>query len=294
MPTLERINERFCQYLRSALLRYLPAQVEVTPPIAIQLLNQGELTAKLEDPSHLTLAELRPLRGAVLVIVEAQLVRWIVESRFGGNGRFPPTAVSREFTPFEHKTMRRVVTMTLDQFALAWKPIAALAPEILRHETSPQFAEIAAAAGLIIVNNFDLKVADGAGKLTICLPYAMLEPLHEQLVTGAARPTAGHDLQWRESLTAGVGRAMMLLRVELAKIEMPVGELLRLQPGSVFEIERPARVIIEANGFPLFRADWGRLGHRIGVRIEESLVVPAGVFSAMPMRGRGGFGDDGR
>src|SRR5208283_2831415 len=91
MPTLDTINERFCQYLRAALLQYLRPGVEVTAPVAIQLIKHAGLMERLTVPSYFALVDFRPLRGTLLVAVDAQLVGWIVESRFGGDGRFPRT-----------------------------------------------------------------------------------------------------------------------------------------------------------------------------------------------------------
>ena len=45
MPTIEMINERFSQHLRTALLQHLRPGIEVTPPIAIQLIKHGERAA---------------------------------------------------------------------------------------------------------------------------------------------------------------------------------------------------------------------------------------------------------
>lgn len=274
LPTLEMINDRFCQYLRSSLVHHLPTAIEIAPQLPIQLINHDELIERFEVPSHLTVVNLKPLRGTILMVFDAPLVAWIVESRFGGTGRFPVTTTNREFTAFENKAMRPVVDAALRQLALAWQPIAELAPEIVRHEINPQFAEIAAAGELVIVNAFDVKISRGGGRLTVCIPYVALEPLHDQLVAGTVKRAVDHDFHWREVLTKGVGQATMTLNVELAKIEVTMGDLLQLQPGMVFDIERPESVIVEANGFPLFRGRWGKVGRRIGVRIEEQLLAP--------------------
>jgi len=294
MPTLELINDRFSQYLRAALLQHLRPGVEVTPPIAIQLIKHAALIERLTMPSHLTLVNFKPLRGTILVVVDAQLVSWIVESRFGGDGRFPRTISNREFSPFEQKSMRRVVETVIEQLALAWKPIGIFAPELVRYEINPQFAGIAASGETIIVTAFDVTVGQGGGKLTICVPYAMLEPLHDRLIKGIVKEAVDHDLRWQKSLTSGVGQATMMLNVELAKIEITVRDLLALQTGAVFEIERPESVTVEANGSPLFRGRWGRSGRRIGVRIEERLISAAEVLGPELAEGRRAGGDDER
>ena len=271
MPTLEMINERFSQHLRSAWSQELQPGVLVTPPSVILLIKHSEMMDRLTMPSHLTLVHLKALRGTILVGTDAELVGWIVESRFGGNGRFPVSSQGREFTAFEQKSMRRMVEIVLDQLALAWKPIAPFAPEIVRHESNPQLAGIANAVEPIIVSTFDVKLGGGGGKLTIAIPYLVLEPLHERLMSGLVDKPVDQDQRWHEALQRGVAQAPMTLNVDLATIEMPIRDLLNLRPGNVFEIERPRSVTVEANGLPLFLGRWGRNGRKIAVRIEERL-----------------------
>ena len=275
MPTLETINERFSQLLRSALLQELQPGTAVTPPQVIQLIKHGELIERLTMPSHLALVRMKALRGTILLVADAELVGWIVDSRFGGNGRFPVAPSNREFTPFEQKSMRRMTGIIVEQFALSWKPIVALEPEIQRYESNPQLAGIASAAEPIIVSVFDIKIGGGGGKLTIAIPYVLLEPLHERLMSGIVDRPLDQDQRWHEALRLGIEQAKMTLNVELATIETTVRELLSLRPGSVFEIERPDTVTVEANGLPLFIGRWGRNGRKVAVRIEERL-LPAG------------------
>ncbi len=290
---LEIINERFSEHLRTALLRHLRPGIEVAPPIVIQLLRHDELIEKLATPSHMTLVGLKPLRGTILVVVDAHLVSWIVESRFGGDGRFPITAGDRELSPFEQKSASRVVQTVVEQLALAWQPIASFEAHIARHETNPQFAAIANPGEQVIVNVFDVRVGQGGGKLTVCIPYVMLEPLHERLVGDLDKVTVNRDPRWQEALTLGIGQATMVLRVELAKLQLTAGDLLALRAGSIFDIAQPESVTVEANGVPLFRGRWGKYGRKIGVRIEERLQAEADALApARPERNEGGGEDE--
>jgi flagellar motor switch protein FliM len=271
MPTIEMINERFSQQLRTALVQELQPGIGVTPPNVIQLLRHGQLIERLATPSHLTLVRLRALRGTILIVVDAELVGWVVECRFGGSGQFLALPSGREFTLFEQRSMRRMAEIIVEQFALAWQPIVAFEPEILRHESNPQLAGIANSAEPIIVSIFDVRIGGGGGKLVIGIPHVVLEPLHERLMSGIVDRPFDRDQRWNEALQRGLEQAEMTLSVELAAIEMTVRELLNLQPGNVFEIERPDSVTVEADGVPLFTGRWGRNGRRIAVRIEERL-----------------------
>jgi len=237
----------------------------------VDLIKHFELIERLASPSYIVLVALKPLRGTMLVVIDAALVAAIVESRFGGNGRFPVTKAQRDFTTVEHKVMSRVLEIVLEQFTGAWQRVATLQPEILRHEFNPQFASITTAGEQVITTTFQIKVDNGEGTLLIGIPAAMLGPVQDQLMSTVASESAAPDGHWFEQLKTGIEQIIMPLRVELAEIEMSVHELLELRPGDVFEIERPESVVIEAEGVPLFRGRWGRYGAKSAVRVDEAI-----------------------
>ncbi len=272
--TLQRINDRFARFLRAALLQHLRRSVTVAPA-GIEYVEHRELMERIPSPTHLTLFNIRPLRGTLVLAVEAPLVVSIVESRFGGNGRFPINMANRDFTPFELKSMRRVVETTLEQLVAAWQPIGQFEVEILRSETNPQFAGFGAAEELIIVSSFDISIEQAKGRFDIYAPYAGVEPLQDRLTSGVVAEVADQDLHWSETLKANVAQAAITLNVELGRIEVSVGDLIALRPGNVFEMDRPETLVVEAGGVPLFKGRWGRRGRKIGVLIEERLASSA-------------------
>jgi flagellar motor switch protein FliM len=284
--TLGRINDRFSRHLRSALLQHLRRGVGVLPA-GIELLKHRELLERLEAPTYFTLVAMKPLRGTIALVFDARLVTGLVETRFGGTGRFPITAGSRDFTPFELKSMRRVIDTTLEQLVIAWEPFGAFEPEVSRHETNPQFAGFATAEDLIIVSTFDVTVDRGKGMLAVCIPYASIEPVHAQLMLGIVDGAAESDHRWSDGLRLGVERAEITLNVELGTIDISIADLVALRPGNVFEMARPEKLIVESGGVPLFRGRWGRYGHKIGVKIEERLDPTAEVLAEVSAAGHG-------
>lgn len=269
-PTLERINDRFGRFLRAALLQHLRRGVEIAPS-PIELIRHRDLLEQLPSPTHMTFINMKPLRGTVLVIFDTPLVVAIVESRFGGNGKFPLITDNHEFTPFELKSMRRVVEATLEQFALAWEPFGAFEPEIARHETNPQFGGFATSEELIIVSRFEFRVDQGRGRMTTCIPYSALEPVQEQLSSVLVEETVVQDVRWSEALRRHVAQAAITLNVELGTIDISLRELAGLQPGTIYEMDRPETLTVASGGVPLFRGRWGRHGRRIGIRIDDCL-----------------------
>jgi flagellar motor switch protein FliM len=270
MPTLEVVNDRFARTLRVALFHHLRKGVELDSG-TIELIKHFDLIERLQQPSYMVLVGMRPLRGTMLLVIDAQLVIAIVESRFGGNGRFPVTKWQRDFTTIEIKVMNRVVELVLEQLAGAWQRLVDLDLEILRYEFNPQFAGITTAGEIVVTTTFKVRVDNGEGALMLCIPSAMLGPVHDQLMSGIASDPGEPDGHWFDQLKAGIEEVAMPLRVELTELEMTVHDLVELRPGDVFEIERPQSVVIEAEGVPLFRGRWGRYGRKSAVRIEETI-----------------------
>ena len=272
-PTLQRVNDRFVRYLRAALLQYLRRGVTITAE-GIKLVEHRDLLDQLGSPTHLTLFTMKPLRGIVVLMIDAPLVVSLVESRFGGDGRFPINVANRDFTAFELKSMRRVVETALEQLIIAWEPLGRFELGPLRHESNPQFSNFAHAEDQIFASTFEVAVDKGKGRIGVYIPYAAIEPLQDQLVAGMVDDAGDHDQRWSETLKHNLQQASITLNVELGKIAISVGDLVGLQPGNVFEMDRPESLVVEASGVPLFRGRWGRHGRKIGVMVEERIAAP--------------------
>lgn len=268
-PTLERINSRFARLFRASLLQYLRRGITVTSP-RLEMVTHREVMDRLAEPSLFTLINMKPMRGMLLIVIDAALANAIVESRFGGDSRFTMLA-KREFTGLEIKLMERVLALVLEQFAVAWEPFALFEPSIIRHETTKQFSSFGAPDDLIFINAFDITIDRVGGRLMCCIPDASLEPLHEQLMTNVAEEGFNYDMNWYETLKGNVERAEITLSAQLGTIEVRISDLMGLRPGDVFEMDRPESVVVEASGVPLFRGKWGKHGRKIAVMIEENL-----------------------
>lgn len=68
-----------------------------------------------------------------------------------------------------------------------------------------------------------------------------------------------------------LGDVEMSVTVELGRVRLPLRELLRLQEGSVVELERLAGAPVDvlANGTPIARGDVVVVGDELGVRVSE-------------------------
>ena len=85
-------------------------------------------------------------------------------------------------------------------------------------------------------------------------------------LTAGAGPGPGGDLHL-------LAEVELTVTVELGRVRLPLRDLLRLQEGSVIELERLAGTPVDvlANGTPVARGDVVVVGDELGVRISELL-----------------------
>lgn len=85
-------------------------------------------------------------------------------------------------------------------------------------------------------------------------------------LSAGAGPGTGGDLQL-------LGEVELTVSVELGRVRLPLRDLLRLQEGTVVELDRLAGAPVDvlANGTPVARGDVVVVGDELGVRISELL-----------------------
>ena len=135
------------------------------PAASIELIKHSQLLESLEDPSYMALINLKPLRGTMLMVADTQLVTSIIESRFGGNGRFPvvdgPARIhAGRAEGHDGASSRPRSTSSSSPGIRSTK----FEPEIVRLEINPQFASVATASEVVIVSTFLVKVDNGRGQ----------------------------------------------------------------------------------------------------------------------------------
>ena len=106
-------------------------------PVKVQKFS--EYVQNLHVPSSLNLIRLNPLRGTALLVLDATLVFAIVDSFFGGNGRYAKIE-GREFTMTEGRIIQMVLRQAFADLADAWNIVASINLEYLNSEINPHFA----------------------------------------------------------------------------------------------------------------------------------------------------------
>lgn len=270
MPALAIINDRFARRLRVGLGNFIrrSPQIAGTPP---RIVKYSDFVTTLASPTNLNLTSIKPLKGNALFVFEPALVLRVVDSLFGGDGRFAARGAAREFTPTEQRIIARLSAIALDDYQSAWQSIYPLRFELIRSEMHAQFAAIAAPTQIVVVSTFDIEIGTHKAALHVCIPYATLEPIREWIERPVQCEPTAPDRRWSDLLHTQVQSADVEIVANLASTTMKLRDLMAMKPGDVLPIDLKANIEANVNGVPLIECGYGEVNGRYALRVERML-----------------------
>jgi flagellar motor switch protein FliM len=269
MPTLEMINDRFARLFRVGLFNMIRRTPEVSvAPVSV--MKFSEYTQRLLVPSSLNLIKLNPLRGTGLLVMDANLVFTIVDSFFGGSGRYAKVE-GRDFTVTEGRVIQMVMKQAFADVREAWSMVADLKVEYVNSEVNPQFANIVSPSEVVVVTSFKIDLDGSGGELHVTMPYSMIEPLRELLDSGIQSDRADRDDHWTSTLRGEIEEAEITLVPVLGSGSVTVGRLLDLKPGDILGCDFDGQVTLLAEGVPVLRGSYGASRGQQAVKVTQRI-----------------------
>lgn len=270
MPTLEMVNERFARYFRISLFNFLRRSSEISIS-GIQMLKFSEYLHSLFVPTNLNIVKIKPLRGSALFVFDPSLVFTIVDTYFGGSGRFHNKVEGREFTATELRVVRIILDIVFLDLKKAWEPVLDLDFEYVNSEVNPQFANIVSPTEVMVVSTLHLELEGGGGDIQFSLPYSMLEPIRELLDAGIQSDRGDTDDRWKKTLRNEIKTAGVDINTTLLTKKMSLMDILNFKEGDIIPIDLPDQVIIESGEMPLFRGKLGVSNDYFAVQLQEKV-----------------------
>jgi flagellar motor switch protein FliM len=271
MQTLELIHERFGRRMRAVLLNFMRRNADITVS-AIRIQKYSDFERNLPVPSNLNMIAMKPLRGTALFTFDPNLVFLIIDSMFGGHGRYNTRVEGRDFTTTEQRIIGRLVNVTLDCYKGCWENIYPLELEYIRSEMYTKFASITSGNEIVVVCSFHIEIGAAGGHLNICIPYSMIEPIRDVL----SRPLQDTSLEstdqrWMQQLSGEVRSAEVELVAEFGHIDTTVGELVRMKVNDILPLDLLPNIIAHVGGVPILECSYGTHNHHYALRVEKPL-----------------------
>ena len=243
MPVLEIVNDRFARLCTNALSNTLRKRVELNL-LSVDMTKFGDFMRSLPVPTSINIFKMEPLRGNSLAIVDARLVFALVESFFGGQGS-QPKIEGREFTRIEQAIVEKVIKIVLENMQESWRPVHDISLEMVRSEINPQFAAIVPPSDVVVVIAFEVELETAIGALTICLPYATIEPIRSKLHASFQTERLEVDHIWVSRLKERLLETPVELKVNLGEAKLTGNQLVRLKAGDVILLDTDTDQLLE-------------------------------------------------
>ncbi|MCH7345849.1 flagellar motor switch protein FliM [Pelomonas sp. CA6] len=273
MPTMEIINERFARNIRVGLFNF----IRKSPEVAIGGIKVQKYSAFLREivvPTNFNIVSVKPLRGSGLIVCDPTLVFAVIDSLFGGIGKFHTRIEGRDFSATEQRVILRLVEVITTEYMKAWKGIYPLELEYQRSEMQPQFANIATPSEIVVATSFTLEIGETSGTVYFCIPYSTLEPIRDVLYSTTQGDSAEPDRRWVNLLKHQIQSAEVELVAELGHAPATVEQLLAFKPGDFIELDLEQLIKAKIDGVPVFDCHYGTSNGKYALKVDKMLTGP--------------------
>ena len=239
------------------------------------LVRFERLAPRLAETAGIVRFRMAPLRGQGVLTIPSPLVAALLQVSCGGNARQVAALPAREPSPVELRLIERLAARVLAELAVAWEPIAHLDCSLVRVETTPLFAAIAASDELVVHADLAILIPGLApSTVTLVVPNASLDPIRAQLER-VRPPDAGAALdgEWAASLRERLLDVPVDVAVDLGTARLALGRVLDLAVGDLvpLDVGRDGPVVVRVAGDARFHGAPGVQGGNNAVRITEPL-----------------------
>jgi flagellar motor switch protein FliM len=268
MSVLEMVHEKFCRHLRGSVFNLLRKTIDCAPD-GIKAMKYEEFMRNLHMPSSLNIFSFQPLKGSGLLAIDPSLAFLIVDSYFGGDGRFHTRVEGRDFTPVELSVIKKVVDIIFHEITEVWKAIYPVEFKFFRSEMNPHFVNIMSANDIVIVSTFRMEIEAVNNRFYVCMPFASLEPIKDKLYGTEKVATAEVDKKWSARLREQFDLVQIGISGEIGEATISFAELLNLRAGDIIELDKKVKEPLEVNieGAPKLYARPGVIDNHYAVKI---------------------------
>ncbi len=270
LPSLDIINQMFSRLFKNTFSTLMRKSVNVST-ISTDTVKFGDFLRSLPVPSSMHIFRMEPLRGHGLVIVESKVVFAVVDTFFGGSGTKEAKITERDFSAIEIKMTKSVILSVLEDLEKAWRPVHTVTTNFVRSEVNPQFAAIVPPTDIVLVILFEIEMENISGTLTICLPYAAIEPVIPKLKAQFQSEELEVDQVWVRRLRAELLSTDIEIIAELGGTQITPEELMHFKAGDTLILGNDVTdpLILKVEGNPKFKGFPGVSRGNKAIQITE-------------------------
>lgn len=237
--------------------------------VSVEQRTYAEYVDSLDSTTYLTMFSAEPIHARGVLEIPLAAVMTSIDHMLGGSG--PAQQPERPLSEIESSVAHSLIERLLGEMRYSMAGVLPLEPVVTGVEYSPQFAQVASAADVMVVAVLELRINDRAYPVTICLPFGGLLP---HLVRASA-PVPVSDRERAQQARAsaqlldGFQRVPVPVSVRVRPTTLGPDDLAMLQIGDVIRLDHPAAAPLEVvvDGTTFAHATAGTRGPRLAALI---------------------------
>lgn len=232
---LDRLGEKLGRRLRALIEPICGARPQVDAHDA-QVLAFADWTAQLPDFTSLSIYRLAPLKGQVLLRMDATMVSTLVDCFYGGIGNraLPPRG---EFTPTEERLIARLADSIISRLVEGWADILPLESGLIVREAGVGFSAGAQPGEQMVVQRFQVSITrEQEWPIDIVFPLASLRGLEPLMGTRIPTDEEQVDPVWQARIARRMRDIRLPARTVLARPNLSLADLMQLKAGDIIPV----------------------------------------------------------
>jgi flagellar motor switch protein FliM len=244
---------------------------ELRTSVEFETLNTTQVTwaaAQALLPAHslAVIIVLEPLGTRALLTIESQFVLTAIEGLLGGTT--DRAQKPRRFSEIDWMLSRRLVESIVHQLSAAFHELGGnlsfTVEDIAEQTDATSIASVSEPTFVVMV---EARIAGHSTAVSVLVPWITIDPIADVIAGRDTRPVGLHEDSGMEKALAA---APVTIRAEVASLDLPVADVLSLEPGSVIRLGASAAdgVSLFAENVRIARAQPGANGVRRAVQIQ--------------------------
>jgi len=197
--------------------------------------------------------------GPIMIGLDPALLHASMAVMLGGDaGRDVPP--KRAPTMLERAFAQRLFKQAADELALHMSRLAEVSFTLEAVENPAQISSLLAGNASVVTGDLTITIGSVEGHLTFVLPLETLEPARAQLGKMFLGEKLGADTSWRDHFAGHISGATMQVEVELARVEVPLADILQWRPGVTVDlgVMLEQEAVMRCSGIPILHGATGR------------------------------------
>jgi flagellar motor switch protein FliM len=244
---------------------------ELRTSVEFETLNTTQVTwsaaqALLPANSLAVIIVLEPLGTRCLMTIESQFVLTAIEGLLGGTT--DRAQKPRRFSEIDWMLSRKLVDSLVHQLSAAFHDLGGnlsfTVEDIAQQTDATSIASVSEPTFVVMVES---RLAGHSTAISLLVPWVTIDPIADLIAGRDMRPVGQHE---DSGIEKALSAAPVTIRAEVASLDLPVADVLSLEPGSVIRLGASAAdgISLFAENVRIARAQPGANGVRRAVQVQ--------------------------